>query len=75
MLWTSRELSRVILAGRTGQVRTALGAVPVMAALNDAGVTVYVVGHGEARASESPVLGIMRAIADYEDEHADDITR
>jgi len=47
---------------------------PVMEALHDAGMTVYAARQGKADAAESPLLGITHAIADYEDEHAEDIT-
>lgn len=43
--------------------------------MDDAGVPPYVVGEGRVNLPTTPALGIMRAIAPYEAEHAkDDIT-
>ena len=47
----------------------------LLAPLDDAGMPLYVVGQGRVSLPTTPALGIMRAIAAYEAEHAeDDIT-
>lgn len=70
-----REASAVVVADLDRLGRTLDAFAQVMATLDDAGVPLYVVGQGRVNLPTTPALGIMRAIAEYEAEQAeDDIT-
>ncbi|MBF9336925.1 recombinase family protein [Microbacterium lacticum] len=70
-----RKTSAVLVAGLDRLGRTFDTFAHVMETLDDADVPLYVVGQGRVNLPTTPTLGIMRAIAEYEAEHAgDDIT-
>jgi hypothetical protein len=43
-----------------------------MTTLDAAGVSLYVVGYGRVSLHTTPTLTMLRAIAEYEEEHAED---
>jgi DNA invertase Pin-like site-specific DNA recombinase len=69
------KASVVVAAGLDRLGRTFDTFTHIMETLNEADVPLYIVGQGRVNLPTTPELGIMRALAEYEAEHAeDDIT-
>lgn len=77
LLATVRDgmVSAVLVADIYRLSRTLDAFAQVMETLDEAGVPLYVVGEGRVTIPQRPVLGIMRAITDFEAEQAEEERR
>ncbi|MFT3889033.1 MAG: recombinase family protein [Arachnia sp.] len=77
LLATVRDgmVSAVLVADIYRLGRTLNGFAQVIETLDEAGVPLYVVGEGRVTIPQRPALGIMRAIAEFEAEHAEEEQR